>query len=65
MKLIVIGFLAFIVASLGSALLFLVRDRSHNRSRVAKALTLRIALSITLFVMLMASYYFGLITNRL
>lgn len=65
MKIVVIGFLLFIVVSLGSALLFLFKDRGHSRSRVAKALTLRIALSITLFVMLMASYYFGLITQRL
>jgi hypothetical protein len=52
--------LALIVGSLGSALWFLVRDKG-NSERMVKALTVRISLSIGLFLLLMAGYYFGLI----
>ncbi len=64
MKLLVILFLVLIVTSLGSALLFLVRDRG-NGSRTVKALALRVGLSITLFLMLMIGYATGVITTRL
>jgi hypothetical protein len=60
MKIIVILFLLLILGSLGSALYFLVRDRGHSE-RTVRALTWRIALSITLFVLLMAGYYTGII----
>ena len=56
--------LVLILASLASALVFLVRGRDDPR-RMAKALTVRIALSVGLFVILMAGYYFGLIPGRL
>ena len=64
MKIIVILFLAFIVASLGSALYYLVRDRGQS-DRVVKALTVRVALSVALFVLLMLGFYLGLITGRI
>jgi hypothetical protein len=60
MKLLIIAFLIVIVASLGSALYFLMRDKGGS-DRTVKALTVRITLSIALFVLLMASYYFGFI----
>lgn len=60
MKILVIAFLVVILASLGSALFYLVRDKGQSE-RTAKALTWRIALSITLFVLLMAGYYTGII----
>jgi formate/nitrite transporter FocA (FNT family) len=60
MKLVVIAFLAFILVSLGLALYYLVRDKGGS-DRTVKALTVRISLSIALFVLLMAGYYFGLI----
>jgi hypothetical protein len=60
MRIIVLLFLAFIVISLGSALYYLIKDKGHSE-RTVKALTVRITLSIILFVMLMAGYYFGLI----
>jgi Protein of unknown function (DUF2909) len=60
MKLLIIAFLVVIVASLGSALFFLMRDKG-NSDRTVKALTVRISLSIALFILLMASYYFGFI----
>jgi len=60
----VIAVLVGIVASLGSALVFMYRDRS-NSQRMVKALALRVGLSVGLFLALMAAYYFGLITDRL
>jgi hypothetical protein len=64
MKFIVIAFVVLIVASLGSALYFLIRDHSGS-TRTARALTWRVALSITLFVLLMLGFHFGIITTRL
>jgi len=56
--------LALIVSSLASALFFLYRDRSGS-TRAAKALALRVGLSIALFLMLMGGYYFGLFGQRI
>lgn len=56
--------LVMIVASLASALVFMVKGRD-NPKRMAKALTVRVALSVGLFLMLMAGYYFGLLPGRL
>ncbi len=54
--------LLLIVGSLFSALMFLVKGRSAGSdTRVLKALTLRIGLSLVLFLALGAGYYFGLI----
>ena len=64
MKIVVIAFVVLIVASLGSALFFLVTSPPGSR-RVARALALRVALSVTLFLLLMAGYYFGLIPGRI
>lgn len=58
MRIIVLLFIAFIVLSLGSALYYLVKDKGQSE-RTVKALTVRISLSIFLFILLMASYYFG------
>ena len=62
-KIVVILMLVLVFASLFSALVFLYRDKGHG-TRTAKALTWRIGLSITLFVMLMAGYYFGIISPQ-
>lgn len=59
-KIVVVLMLVLIFASLFSALVFLYRDKGRG-TRTAKALTWRIGLSITLFVMLMAGHYFGII----
>jgi hypothetical protein len=64
MRYVVIGMLVLIVASLGSALFFVFQDRSNSR-RAVKALALRVGLSLVLFLMLMAGFYFGLIPGRL
>ena len=62
-KIFIIIMLLLIVGSLFSALTFLYKD-SGQGERTAKALTIRIALSIFLFVMLMLGYYFGIIPAK-
>lgn len=64
MRIIVILFIIVILGSLGSALYYMVKDRGTT-ARTAKALTIRIALSIILFVLLLLGFHFGLITTRL
>jgi hypothetical protein len=59
-KIVVVLVLFVIIASLFSALYFLAKDKDGGE-RTVKALTLRIGLSITLFVLLLLGYYFGLI----
>lgn len=59
-KIIVIAMLLLIFASLFSALVFLFKDKGHGQ-RTARALTWRIGLSMTLFLLLMAGFYFGII----
>ena len=56
--------LLLIVASLASAALFMLR-KDGDPKRMVKALALRVGLSVALFAMLMAGYYFGLIPGRL
>lgn len=65
MRIVVLLFLILIAGSLLSALVFLVRDRGQSKTRTVKALALRVGLSVTLFLMLMAGYYFGLLTQKL
>lgn len=60
MRFLVLLFLVVIVASLGSALYYMIRDKGHSE-RTVKALTVRIALSIVLFILLMVGYATGII----
>ena len=60
MRYFVIIVLICIVASLFSALFFMFRDKGDSR-RMVRALTLRVALSVSLVLLLMAGFYFGLI----
>lgn len=64
MRIVVILFILVILASLGSALYYMIRDRGTTE-RTAKALTVRVALSVLLFLILMLGFHFGLITTRL
>lgn len=64
MRIIVILFIVIIFASLGSALFYMIRDKGTTE-RTAKALTIRVALSVLLFLLLMLGFHFGLITTRL
>jgi hypothetical protein len=60
MRIVVIAFLVIILLSLGSALFYLIRDKGKS-DRTVKALTVRVTLSITLFLLLMLGHYFGII----
>ena len=64
MKIVVILFVLLILASLGSALFFLIRDQGRSK-RTVKALALRVGFSVALFLSLMAAYYFGLIPGKI
>ncbi len=55
--------LAAIIASLGAALVFLYRDQAGS-TRVLKALTIRVALSIALILLLVLAYSLGWISPR-
>lgn len=57
-KFFIVLFLLFIFYSLGSGLVYLVRDKSDSK-RVAKALTWRIGLSLLLFVLLFVAFGLG------
>ncbi|UCD69121.1 MAG: twin transmembrane helix small protein [Betaproteobacteria bacterium] len=63
MKIVILLFLLVIVGSLASALFYLMRDKGTS-DRTVRALTLRVGLSVTLFVLLMLGYYFGLIPQQ-
>ena len=64
MRFVVFVFIGFILASLFSGLYFLLKDKGQSQ-RTVRALTVRIVLSIVLFVMLMLGFHFGFITQRL
>ncbi len=59
MRIVVIALLLAIIASLGSALFFLFSDKPGSQ-RTVKALTLRVGLSLLLFVLLIGGYALGL-----
>ncbi len=65
MHIIVALMLITIVASLGSALVFIYRDQGQGKTRAVKALSLRVALSFALFALLIASQRFGWVGERL
>ena len=59
-KILIVFVLFLIIASLGAALVYLLKDR--NRSpRTVKALTFRISMSIGLFFFLLLGYQAGLL----
>ena len=58
-KAIIILFLLIILYSLGSALFYLVRDNKEDDTRVVKALTWRICLSLLLFSLLFIAFSLG------
>lgn len=59
-KLFIIFIMVIIAGSLASGLFFLVRDPGDSK-RTVKALTIRISISLILFVFLIISFKFGLI----
>jgi len=62
-KLIIVLFLILIIGSLFSALTFLYKDGGTG-TRTVKALTIRVSLSIFLFILLMLGAYFGIIPAK-
>jgi len=62
-KIFIILMLILIIGSLFSALTFLYKDGGQG-NRTVKALTIRISLSIFLFICLMLGFYFGIIPGK-
>lgn len=60
MRILALLFIVLILASLASALYFLIKDKGQS-DRTVKMLTVRIVLSIILFALLMAGFHFGFI----
>jgi hypothetical protein len=60
-KLLIVAVLIAIVVSLGSGLFHLVKDDGQSR-RMVNALTVRIVLSVLLFILLFVAWRTGLIT---
>ncbi len=63
MKAFIAVFFAGILVALGSALLFLVRDRGST-NRTVSALTVRVGLSIALLLFIWFGYWMGWIEPR-
>jgi hypothetical protein len=62
-KILILAVLALIVISLFSALALLFR-KDQEKNQMVRALTIRVALSISLFLLLMAGFYFGVIPQK-
>lgn len=60
-KIIIVAIFLGIIASMGSALFFLIKDKGQS-DRTLKALTIRIGVSIALFALLFVFWGLGLIT---
>jgi hypothetical protein len=61
-KIPVILVLVFIIFSLGQGMYYLAKDDGEeDKTRVVRALTVRIVLSLTLFGLLMVGYFTGLL----
>lgn len=59
-KIFIVLVLFAIIGSLASGLVFLIKDKGQSE-RTVKALTVRIALSVSLFALLMIGYAVGLV----
>lgn len=59
-KIVILACLLAIVASLGSGLYHLVKDKGESQ-KMARALTIRVVLSILLFVLLLIAWSQGMI----
>ncbi len=58
MKIVILVLLLGVVASLFSGLYFVYKDKGTT-NRAVISLTIRIALSVLVFLLLIGSYYFG------
>ena len=59
-KIIIVLFLLLIVGSLFSGLFYLIKDKGASE-RTVRALTLRVSLSVLLFILLMIAFATGLL----
>lgn len=62
MKIYVAIAFALIIASLGSALFYLMRDKGQSNNTV-KALAIRVGLSVALFISLLIAHWLGWIES--
>jgi hypothetical protein len=62
MKIVVILLLVAVIASLFSGLFFVYKDKGES-NRAVISLTIRIALSLLVFLILIGSYFFGLVPD--
>ncbi|HZA96524.1 MAG TPA: twin transmembrane helix small protein [Burkholderiaceae bacterium] len=63
MRILIVIALVGILFSLGSALFYLMRDKGTT-NRTVNALTIRVAISIALFLFILFSYWMGWIAPR-
>ena len=63
MRIVIVIALIGILFSLGSALFYLMRDKGTT-NRTVNALTVRVAISIALFLFILFSYWMGWIAPR-
>ena len=63
MRIVIIILLVAVLASLFSGLYFVYKDKGGS-NRAVISLTIRVALSVVVFLLLMVSYYFGWIGER-
>ena len=63
MRILIVVLLFAVVASLFSGLYFVYKDKGST-NRAVISLTIRIALSVLVFVILIASYLFGWVPER-
>lgn len=63
MRIVILVLLFAVIASLFSGLYFVYKDKGGS-NRAVVALTIRIALSVTVFVLLICAYLFGWVPER-
>ncbi|HWL74946.1 MAG TPA: twin transmembrane helix small protein [Burkholderiaceae bacterium] len=63
MRIVIVIALVGILFSLGSALFYLMRDKGTT-NRTVNALTIRVGISIALFLFILFSYWMGWIAPR-
>lgn len=63
MRIVALLFIVVILASLASALYYLIKDKGQS-DRTVRMLTVRVGFSLALFLLLMGGYYFGFIPQN-
>jgi len=63
MRIVILFLVVAVLASLFAGLYFVYKDKGAT-NRAVVSLTIRIGLSIVIFLILIGSYYFGLVPQR-